>query len=96
MKNKYTIRKGFCPICNDRIIDDKGKIMPNQRQYKVILTEGHTTHLAVCKKHNPDEIDFSKLTDVNLKFIVNDLPKNRNESKKLKSLYQRLKFVRRK
>ena len=91
---EFTIRKGFCPVCQDRIIDEKGKIMPNQRQYKVVLTNGHTTHLAICKKHRPEELDFNIFVRKTLDFIVNELPLDKR--KEMKSFYQKLEFIRKK
>ena len=86
------IQLNHCPICGDRFIADKGKPLPNHRQYRVILSGGNETDLAVCRKHNLSEKDFIKLTRLNLDYISNQLKKD----DVLKEVYKNMKYIGRK
>jgi hypothetical protein len=54
---KYPVVKGHCPICGDQFFDvcsacgRAGAALPNHRQLRAQLSNGHESYLGVCEKH---------------------------------------------
>jgi NMD protein affecting ribosome stability and mRNA decay len=84
------IKPRFCPICGDEIISDKGRILPNHSQTFIVLTDGHTTHIAVCKKCRDTltRDDWKELTKLNMQYVADEI-----EDPEVKKMMSQLEFV---
>lgn len=77
---KYQIKEKHCPACDDKFIEDNGRPMSNHRQIRVELTEGHTTDLAICRKHDLDDKELKKLTRTTLDYVAKNMVIGRKEA----------------
>lgn len=84
------IKPRFCPFCQDEFISEKGRILPNHSQTFIVLTNGHTTHIAVCKKCKKTltRDEWKELTKLNMQFVANEI-----QDEQVKSMMSKLEFV---
>ena len=76
---------GKCPVCGDDFMTPTGQPLPNHQQIMIKLSNGDTTYVAFCRKHEVTNELLEDITNQTLEYLANQAP-NEQSKKRYQSL----------